>query len=292
MRLHLNTHSLRKRIFLFIRFYVFILFNFFFHSRTNLIPPSWLNFNFNSSSDTSKVHYELEYRLKGKRQFDYLKYLTNKDEFCVLDWGCGFSPLGSYIKSNQIDSIKYIGVEPDKKAVRWLKNSLGGTEFLSFYRLGMNKENNYIYNKSAVRNLNLNIDELINLDFIPDIVFSSSVFTHMFPSHATETFHKLNLISTDETLFVFTWLILDQTNKLSVEEGVADRKLPFHVNEIYTYSLENPLVCTAYELSKLNEVYREGGHEIVNIYFGSWSGGDRNNALGYQDVVISRKIKL
>ena len=112
----------------------------------------------------------------------------------------------------------------------------------------------------------------------------------MYHSHTLETFNYLNTLSTRETLFVFTWLILDDRNRLAVDNGKADRKLPYEINNIFTYSELNPLVCTAYRLNDLLKIYHLSGHEIINIEFGSWSGIGRNNQLTYQDVVISRRV--
>lgn len=90
------------------------------------------------------------------------------------------------------------------------------------------------------------------------------------------------------TVFINSWLILDEFAMNSVSAGTADRKLPIEVGGVYTYSQLNPLVCTAYPSDLLSKVYLDVGHEITKIDFGTWSG--RNNGITYQDIVVSKLV--
>jgi hypothetical protein len=86
-------------------------------------------------------------------------------------------------------------------------------------------------------------------------------------------------------LCVNTWLAIDEFAAYALSCKLADRALPYEVDGFLTYSKENPLVCSAYRLHAIQEIYAAAGHTIVSILWGSWSG--RGNGLTYQDVVIS-----
>jgi hypothetical protein len=83
-----------------------------------------------------------------------------------------------------------------------------------------------------------------------------------------------------------SWLILDEYAERALQIGKADRRLPFAVQGIRTYSKRNLLVCTAYQVDDVREIYNKAGQEILHIDFGSWSG--RNNGVINQDIVVSR----
>jgi hypothetical protein len=97
---------------------------------------------------------------------------------------------------------------------------------------------------------------------------------------------NLNSVVKPGGICVNTWLIVDEFARYSLNCGVADRVLPYKVNDAYTTSLTNPLMCTAYDLADVQRAYEKAGHEVVKILWGTWSG--RDNGVHYQDIVISR----
>jgi len=122
-----------------------------------------------------------------------------------------------------------------------------------------------------------------------DVAWSLSVFTHMWRDSIINTLMEQSKVVNYSGICVNTWLIVDEFARYIMKCGVADRQLPFEVNGALTYSLDNPLVCTAYKIQDVYEIYQKAGHEILDIEFGSWAG--RKNEVSYQDVVISRSFK-
>lgn len=157
----------------------------------------------------------------------------------------------------------------------------------------MPKGLNYVTNSSIFKSTTLNrteptVLEAVRLvaDFNLDLITSFSVFTHMWPQDAISTLKILTSASCPETTMVHTWLILDKYAERALQEGRADRRLPFAVHGIRTYSKRSPLVCTVYQIDDVREIYNKAGREILHIDFGSWSG--RNNGVIDQDIVVSR----
>jgi hypothetical protein len=88
-----------------------------------------------------------------------------------------------------------------------------------------------------------------------------------------------------------TWLIIDDESRYSLALGIADRTLPIDCGDYLTYSKTNPLVCTAYKIEAVRNLYASAGLEILKIERGAWRGGAaKNPANHYQDMVVSRRI--
>ena len=92
-----------------------------------LIPPPWINYNYSGPFEIKS--YKEEYKAKGLKQYNFFRELLNRDNFSVLDFGCGFSPLGSYLKINE-NQVYYTGVEPDNRAYIWCKKHFGNVNNL------------------------------------------------------------------------------------------------------------------------------------------------------------------
>jgi len=121
-------------------------------------------------------------------------------------------------------------------------------------------------------------------------IWSSSGLTRLWPKTAKETLSYFQTISENvNSVQINTWLILDDKAKTALSNGTADRKLPLHVNGIFTYSVHNPLVCTTYSYSDVWLLYPQAELKIVDIHWGSWRGGV-SNGVHYQDIVISQPL--
>jgi hypothetical protein len=121
---------------------------------------------------------------------------------------------------------------------------------------------------------------------IADIQYSSSVMTHMWIEAIWKLLENLNQVVKPNGYCVNTWLIVDEFAEYSLRCGLADRILPYTVRGARTYSMQNPLMCTAYDLATVHDAYARTGQEIMQILWGSWSG--RGNGVHYQDIVLSR----
>ena len=270
------------------KIYFWLKFHFYFDPRKNYVPNPFINYNQSIENFDTAVYIDT-FLNKGKTQFEFLQSLTDKVPH-ILDFGCGFSPMGAYLNLVGEKHIKYHGIEPHHKAFRWTSAKLTNSNFLNYTHLGLPEEQNYLTQNFTKNRSASNLQDL-QIPFSPNIIFSSSVFTHMFPETALNTLQKLNNLGTSTTIFVNTWLILDQIAQQNLDNGLADRKLNLYINGIYTYDKLNPLVCTAYLEEDILEIYSQSNQKIIKILHGEWSGDGRWNPLTYQDVIISAKIK-
>ncbi len=252
------------------------------------IPPPWINYNQQGSAWLEDY---LE-KFKGNaclKELPFLMTLGLNKTSVLLDYGCGLGRLG-YAASRFLDeSGQYIGYEPNQEALRFLRTAYEGKRNFRFYGEELPSEEDYVAVHAGVRGRSgkssLALD-LRDVGRIVDIQFSGSVTTHMWMPAINNLLGNLNAVVKPDGVCVNTWLIIDDFARYALSSGVADRKLPYVVDGAHTYSRENPLVCTAYDLGAVEAAYEAAGHRIQKIYWGSWSG--RENGVTYQDIVVSR----
>ena len=266
--------------------------------QTPPIPKPSLNDNQTPTNDIAE--YISDYFSLQNSVYPYIERTAHLGSSSVtLDFGCGFGTLAASFKLSQTDNGKYYGYDTNQRAMNFCQSAYQDDPHFSFFGPEIDKTTNYVTNKrlttadQAFKNRQKaspsrpDIERLLG-DQKLTCQFSLSVFTHMWPEDAIESLKVFGDFSTDATIFINSWLILDEFAMNSVSVGTADRKLPIEVGGVYTYSQLNPLVCTAYPSDLLSKVYLDAGHEIIKINFGTWSG--RSNGITYQDIVVSKLV--
>ena len=262
-----------------------------------LLPPPSLNFNqYLRSFDLDEYKNDF-FRLSQEAELPFLRKVAGLDASSLtLDFGCGLGRLASAYAASIEVSGSYIGWEPEQQALRWLQGAYSDLDGFDFFGTPLSAEQNYVTHKSSgsvqVMSTSAALEESKLQSFLdgrmPDLITSHSVFTHMWPEDAAQTLKSLSSVGASEGLMVHTWLILDEQALDGIQEGKSDRVFPHEIRGIYTYSKKNPLVCTAYPIQLLEEVYASAGLTIDSVLHGEWSGSGRSNTYTYQDVVISR----
>jgi SAM-dependent methyltransferase len=253
------------------------------------IPPPALNYN--QSPSASLGRYIRTFKQNAcLKELPFLAELGLRKDSVLFDYGCGLGRL-AYAASKFLDDHgTYIGYEPNVRALAFLKRAYANRPNFKFYGEELPAEEDYIAVKSGQsRAGGRRAAEILpqeHIGRIVDIQYSSSVLTHMWMDAISRLLENLPAVVKQNGLCVNTWLIIDDFARYALDCGVADRVLPYRVNGAYTSSTTNPLMCTAYDLPSVQEVYERSGHEIVKILWGKWSG--RDNGVHYQDVVISR----
>lgn len=271
------------------------------NTRSLSCPPPRINFNTLFSSSKLST-YEKEFC--SEEDENYVKFLAKtadlSDSSKVLDFGAGLGRhLLAFLRTG-IPFRQFVAFEPNSQARAWLKelavdNSrvivageesvMNGFNYVDGYSTGF---------EGLSGNHGLNLSELFQIAHCGrfDLIHSSSVFTHMWPSSAKETLSCFAMISAGTAAtHIDTWFIVDERASQALATGSADRVLPYRVNGVFTYSRTNPLVCTAYTESDMRELYEKSNLEIIEILWGSWRGGV-SNGLSYMDIVISRPIRI
>ncbi|MBT8534596.1 class I SAM-dependent methyltransferase [Polynucleobacter paneuropaeus] len=219
----------------------------------------------------------------------------------ILDIGCGWAPLAIpftiFCKSNdggRNNESRYLGIDIREDAIEWLKQAYSGYDFVEFKLHVAPKEADYIGAEQAgLKTLAESNGQETNFsipsNFLANIQWSSSVFTHLTPQACLQALQSIKRSCLPSGIQVNTWLIIDDESKYSLAAQIADRELSFDCGDFLTYSEENPLVCTAYKLEAIERIYADAGLEIIRIDRGSWRGPIyQNTPKHYQDIIVSR----
>ena len=264
------------------------------HIVTPPVPPPLINFN-QTRNHFSISRYIREYREQSQsRELPFLKDIAQLNPNSVtLDFGCGLGRMASAYLMEGGSCGLYYGWEPDLFALKWLRKEysqqnsfrFGGhplTASQTYLSKGTQPSENYEDKDLAIPEKESWHKFVEGVKF--DLIWTSSIFTHTFPSTTVEILKLFKEIAKPGSWIVNTFLSIDDQSERAMKAGTADRKLPLSVNGIRTYDAKNPLVCTAYTVEQINQIYLEVGFPKPEIRFGSWAG--RDNGVTYQDLVI------
>jgi SAM-dependent methyltransferase len=211
----------------------------------------------------------------------------------TLDFGCGLGRLASAYLMEGGSCGRYYGWEPDLLALKWLKKEYSQQNSFSFGGHPLTASHTYLSGRTQpsenYEDKALAIPEKESwLKFVEgvkfDLIWTHSIFTHTYPSTTGEILKLFKEVVKPGSWIVNTFLSIDDHSERAMKAGTADRKLPLSVNGIRTYDAKNPLVCTAYTVEQINQIYLEVGFPKPEIRFGSWAG--RDNGVTYQDLVM------
>jgi SAM-dependent methyltransferase len=254
------------------------------------IPPPEINYNQANSGNPEE--YVLEFKRSAcLRELPFLMRIAGLTPVsAVLDYGCGLGRIAYAASKYLAGEGAYYGYEPNQRALAFLKQAYADRQNFFFAGESLRVDEDYVAvtlgetpaGGTSAKDLDLTrfVDRSI------DVQWSCSVFTHMWPDPIGAVLRNIVKVLGVRGLCVNTWLCVDEFAAYALRCGMADRQLPYRVNGALTYSQSNPLVCTAYELSAVRDIYARAGHLIEDILWGSWSG--RDNGVIYQDIIISR----
>jgi len=253
------------------------------------IPSPRLNYNQPASRDLAQYIATFKNDACLKELPFLIEWGLRKDSV-LFDYGCGLGRI-AYAASKYLgEGGRYIGYEPNARALSFLKTAYGKRSNFKFYGDVLTLDEDYIAVNRGERRpegkKSLDILPQDYVDRVVDIQYSSSVLTHMWLDSISRLLENMNHVVKPGGVCVNTWLIVDDFARYALDCGVADRSLPYKVKDAYTYSTENPLMCTAYDLADVLGAYSKASHEVVKILWGTWSG--RGNGVHYQDIVVSR----
>jgi SAM-dependent methyltransferase len=208
----------------------------------------------------------------------------------VLDYGCGLGRHAYALSKFLSPEGAYFGHDINEEGIAFLRGAYARLANFSFHCSPLATQEDYVAlaqgRERASQKSAESVDIRSLIDKPIDVQWSSSVFTHMWPEAIGNILRSLRDVMRPGGYCVNTWLMIDDFAAYVLRCGLADRALPYQVREAFTYSKENPLVCSAYREETVRRIYREANHEILEVLPGSWAG--RDNGVSYQDIIISR----
>jgi SAM-dependent methyltransferase len=121
-----------------------------------------------------------------------------------------------------------------------------------------------------------------------DLVYLTSVFTHMLPEDMTHYLHEIARVLKQGGRSLITFFLLNPESTMAVEAGKTSPAFPNAFDQYRTFLKDDPEAAIAYSEVFVRELYGSCGLEIVEpIHYGSWCG--RTKCLGEHDFIVATK---
>lgn len=220
----------------------------------------------------------------GKLYFDAIvKYCDVRQNDALLDVGCGIGRVAfHFIDYLSTDGI-YEGFDIVKKGIRWCSHKI------TRHHPNFNFIHADIYNKEYNPKGKIDAKEFV----FPypanhfDVVFATSVFTHMLPDAIIRYLNEIyRVLKPEKGRTLISAFILNRVSKECMKRSDFNFK---KIDERYGVMLEeNPEAAIAYEEVYIRKIFKNAGLKIVEpIRYGTWS--TRDSEIHGQDLIIARK---
>lgn len=240
--------------------------------RKELVPPRYLNYaGFGGFTEA------------GQEFLKYFKDLCGlQPDHRVLDIGCGIGrmavPLTSYLTTGS-----YEGLDIVPSGIRWCQQNI--TRKFPRFRFQVTNVYNKQYNPSG--KCQPADYQLPFADQEFDLVFLSSVFTHMLPADLEHYIAEISRVLRPGGRCLFTFFLLDEEARRGLTSGTSALKFDYALPGCWTTDPVTPETAVAYDEGNIAPLLKRYSLSLDGIHPGAWSG--RSAYLSYQDIVVGTK---
>ncbi|CCK59571.1 Putative methyltransferase [Mycobacterium canettii CIPT 140070010] len=202
----------------------------------------------------------------------------------MLDVGCGSGrmalPLTGYLNSEG----RYAGFDISRKAIAWCQEHI--TSAHPNFRFEVSDIYNSLYNpKGKHRSLDFRFPYP---DASFDVVFLTSVFTHMFPPDVEHYLDEIARVLKPGGRCLCTYFLLNDESLALIAAGKSVHNFQHEGPGYRTIHKKRPEEAIGLPESFVRDVYGKFGLDVQEpLHYGSWSG--REQHLSFQDIVIATK---
>lgn len=237
------------------------------------MPPPWLHCVGDGGDSDTEI---------GKEFFRYFTEIAGlKPHERVLDIGCGTGrmarPLTSYLTSGSYDGLDIVA-----NSINWCQKTYT-PRFPNFHFHFRD-----IYNKAYNANGTCQASEY-GFQFDDkyfDLVFLTSVFTHMLPPDMENYLHEVARVLKPGGRCLITYFLLNAGSLELIERGASTIDFKDKLQGCRISSIEVPETAVAYSENRIRELYEVLKMNILEpVQYGTWCG--RKVGLSYQDIVVA-----
>ena len=221
----------------------------------------------------------------GNENLKYLQQICNlKPTDKILDVGCGLGrvafPLAKYLDKSGI----YEGFDILKPQIDWLKENI--TPKYPNVNFHFSDNYNTHYNPNG-RIMASKYQFYYNNNYF-DIVFATSVFTHMLPIDMENYFSQISRVLKKEGKILFTFFLLNDGNK-SKRLKVKGLNFKYDFGDYLSVSKRYPEAAVCYDEKQIITLLKSNKFSKIKIFWGHWP--DRRDFLSYryQDIITATK---
>jgi SAM-dependent methyltransferase len=243
--------------------------------REELVPPRHLNYAYSAVGGFLEA---------GQEFLTYFQNLCGLEpQHRVLDVGCGIGrmavPLTKYLTSGS-----YEGLDIVPSGIGWCQRNI--TPKFPRFKFQIADIYNKQYNPRGSYRSSEYRFPFSDAEF--DLVFLTSVFTHMLPLDLENYIREISRVLRPQGKCLFTFFLLNEEARRGLESGTTALKFEYALDGCWTTDPRTPETAVAYDETTIAPLLQRHGLTLQTVRPGAWSG--RNNYLSYQDIVVGTKI--
>jgi SAM-dependent methyltransferase len=178
----------------------------------------------------------------------------------------------------------YVGFDIVKDAVDWCTQHV--TERFPNFQFNFADVYNRVYNPKGIQPASRYRFPYEDGQF--NLVFATSVFTHMLPGDVTNYLAETNRVLKEGGRCFATFFILNDESSKLVQGGLASFNFKRTGQNFATVNESMPEAAVAYDQETVQALYSKNNFELrTPIRFGSWCG--RSGGSDFQDELLAHK---
>lgn len=246
-----------------------------FAKRNSLVPPKGLIFI--GSGDFLTI---------GNQFFSHFqKYCDFNQDSAVLDIGCGIGRMALPFTNFLSSKGRYEGFDIVKIGIDWCNKNIH-SKFPNFnFKLIPLKNDLYLLNtneKAAELQFPYENDSF-------DLVFLTSVFTHMLPLDVENYINEIQRVLIKDKKCFATFFIIDEENE-NAQNTIGSKNFPHNFGNYYLMDKNVKEANVAFKKSYIIELLKKNNLELTHFIKGNWSGIQNTELNEHQDIVIFKKL--
>jgi len=202
-------------------------------------------------------------------------------EDAVLDLGCGCGRIAVHFTASQRG--EYHGLDIMNPMVEWCRAQIT-TRFPNFHFHHADLENT-LY-RGGTENAATFKFPFSDSKF--NVVFATSLFTHLLPDSATNYAQEIARVLRPGGRALLTFFLLNSDWRERIASGQKLlAEFPYKIGDCRTANLENPEAVIAYEQHDAVKIFEDAGLDVDSISLGAWR--KRSDGWTWQDAILVSK---
>jgi SAM-dependent methyltransferase len=117
-----------------------------------------------------------------------------------------------------------------------------------------------------------------------DVVFATSVFTHLLPASARQYAKEIRRVLSNRGRAFLTFYLMNDERRRRIEAGdLTSAWFPHQCDGYKVASLENPEAVVAFEQSDATMILQDAGLKVETVSLGAWA---KDDGWTYQDAIL------
>lgn len=209
-----------------------------------------------------------------------IKYVDLRPDDHILDVGCGVGRLAYPLSLYCSKDSSYEGFDIWDAGISWARNNISSRN----PNFGFRKVD--VFNKQYNPTGSVRPSEFVfpYQDRSFDVVFLTSVFTHMYAEDARHYLQEIyRVLKPGGRCLLTCWLLNNESSSL-MEKGKTHLKFIYKLNECYTADRETPENAIAFDEDLMMKWILQTHFSLRAKHYGYWCG--RSRYASYQDIVV------